>query len=429
MTASAASGSTPAEPFKAKPEKQMWNLDPPSRNDGSAWIVGINAHAARVKANAAAAEHEAEKPSYGDRRRLRVAIIDTGIEWRHPSLRSNIDFEAACDFDVDLDGKGRLFFDGGRIDNKFDAHGTACAGIIAAVELGGCDVVGIVPEAMIVPIKLTTNFEVAAIVAALRHGDRHADVILLPRSLPSDAAIEATLREIGRRKPIVCAAGNDGRRGLIFPASLPEVIAVGACNERGYRSSYSQCGEGLDVVAPSSDVSVLDRDGLRLSREDAARLADEEARLEEAMSPPEPPKRDGAEPVVPVPSAAPSLATVAAQKKWDIDTIGQWSIATTDNLGEYGYNYEPPGDYCRAEGESGFGGTSAASAQVAGVVALVLTANPDLREHPEEIRLLLQRSANSGCLTPGRERSFVDEFGYGLVDAAAAVELARAWEP
>src|SRR3954469_15586289 len=71
---------------------------------------------------------------------------------------------------------------------------------------------------------------------------------------------------------------------LVHPASMRETIAVGACNDRGYRSTYSQYGESLDIVAPSNDVMVDDRSRVRLdtdevdlrqreARELAARLA------------------------------------------------------------------------------------------------------------------------------------------------------------
>src|SRR4051794_33643225 len=52
--------------------------------------------------------------------------------------------------------------------------------------------------------------------------------------------------------------------------------------------------------------------------------------------------------------------------------MGLLSIATTDNQGVFGYNTEPAGNYCKATGDFGFGGTSAATAQVAGVIALIL---------------------------------------------------------
>ena len=69
------------------------------------------------------------------------------------------------------------------------------------------------------------------------------------------------------------------------------------------------------------------------------------------------------------------------------------SIATTDNQGEFGYNYEPAGSFCKANGSFGFGGTSAAAAQIAGVVALMLTAKSALKGRPEDVRRILRAAA------------------------------------
>jgi serine protease len=56
---------------------------------------------------------------------------------------------------------------------------------------------------------------------------------------------------------VVAAAGNDGRGTVGFPASLANVIAVGAVDGRKQRAPYSNWGSALDVVAPGGD---LDRD-------------------------------------------------------------------------------------------------------------------------------------------------------------------------
>src|SRR5262249_25939160 len=56
---------------------------------------------------------------------------------------------------------------------------------------------------------------------------------------------------------VVAAAGNDGRGSVSFPASLPNVISVGAVDARKQRAPYSNFGATLSVVAPGGDV---DRD-------------------------------------------------------------------------------------------------------------------------------------------------------------------------
>lgn len=81
-------------------------------------------------------------------------------------------------------------------------------------------------------------------------------------------------------------------------------------------------------------------------------------------------------------------------------------IRTIDRMGSLGYNN---GNYM-----NNFGGTSAACPQVAGVAALMLSVNPDLTE--TQIRTTLQNTARD-LGTPG----FDNTYGYGLVDAFAAV--------
>lgn len=53
----------------------------------------------------------------------------------------------------------------------------------------------------------------------------------------------------------VCASGNDGSNVVSYPAAFPECMAVGSSNWSDERSSYSQGGAELEVVAPGGDVS------------------------------------------------------------------------------------------------------------------------------------------------------------------------------
>lgn len=77
---------------------------------------------------------------------------------------------------------------------------------------------------------------------------------------------------ISRKIPIVCAAGNDAESQLIYPAALAAddngIIAVGAVTAEGFRSGYSDYGEGLTLVAPLDDYEVYNRHQSRLDRSD-----------------------------------------------------------------------------------------------------------------------------------------------------------------
>lgn len=96
---------------------------------------------------------------------------------------------------------------------------------------------------------------------------------------------------------------------------------------------------------------------------------------------------------------------------------------TTDRTGGNGYD---PGHY-----NFGFNGTSSATPVVAGVCALLLQANPNLSWR--DVRTILARTAAKNdpssprWITNAAGRHFNHDYGFGVVDAAAAVEAARTW--
>jgi hypothetical protein len=81
------------------------------------------------------------------------------------------------------------------------------------------------------------------------------------------AILYAAISEVAVRVPVVCASGNNGTGSLIYPACLEATIAVGACNEKGWRSTYSQYGRGLNLVAPSNDVPARSKTLTRCSED------------------------------------------------------------------------------------------------------------------------------------------------------------------
>ncbi len=96
-------------------------------------------------------------------------------------------------------------------------------------------------------------------------------------------------------------------------------------------------------------------------------------------------------------------------------------LVTTDMTGPAGFN---SGDYNQE-----FSGTSGACPIVAGVAALMLSANPGLS--PDRLLAILEASAVDGEGDPREDVSGFDEYmGWGRVDAARAVALAAAdWNP
>jgi subtilisin-like proprotein convertase family protein len=109
------------------------------------------------------------------------------------------------------------------------------------------------------------------------------------------------------------------------------------------------------------------------------------------------------------------------------DAVG---VTTTDRTGVDGYNAapSPAGDYF-----SGFGGTSAAAPLVSGIVALMLQANPALSWR--DVQQILMTTArkndptNPGWTTNAAGYHVNHSYGFGLVDAKAAVNAAKTWAP
>lgn len=184
----------------------------------------------------------------------KVAVLDTGIDYTHPDLT------AAHAGGIDLVN--------GDADPKDDnGHGTACAGLIAAADDGanqagrntGYSVVGVAPGCRLYSVKVL-NAQAAGAYSTVIAGlewckDNGVKVVCLPLGgqLESRALRAACDACWAGRMLLVAAAGNDG--GLLsFPARYPSVVAVGAVDEENARTSFSNFGSSLDLMAPGVDV-------------------------------------------------------------------------------------------------------------------------------------------------------------------------------
>ncbi len=147
-----------------------------------------------------------------------------------------------------------------RVGGEF--HGTYVSGMIAAKLKNGQGLVGVAPNAQILPVRvfgLNGSFIPATYIEALGYAaDRGADIINLSFGgmLPSEGE-EAAIADLLKAYPklvIVAAAGNSNHNRVGYPAAYPGILAVGATNLMGHRAPYSNYGQGLDVVAPGGDL-------------------------------------------------------------------------------------------------------------------------------------------------------------------------------
>ncbi len=301
-------------------------------------------------------------------REIKIAILDDGCDVAHADFAGKIvaqyNFEEGV---ADARPKGPK-----------DNHGTACTGVAAAAGLGpasgaapGCSIIAARTPNLLGIDEEARMFQWAA--------DQRADVIScswgpadgtgnldpLPDNVAAAIRYCVTKGRGGRGIPILWAAGNgDESVSLDGYASCPDVIAVAASTSKNGRAWYSDFGPEIWICAPSSGD----------------------------------------------------------------DDAGELSIFTTDRSGADGYN---GGDASLGDATGNytgdFGGTSSAAPLTAGIVGLVLSANPDLHENPtsprgREVREVL--AATAAKIGSGYTNGHSPQFGFGRVDAAAAVREA-----
>ncbi|QLE58896.1 S8 family serine peptidase [Nostoc sp. TCL26-01] len=114
------------------------------------------------------------------------------------------------------------------------------------------------------------------------------------------------------------------------------------------------------------------------------------------------------------------------------------TIVTTDRQGNEGSNSSwSEGDNPDTNYTNKFNGTSAAAPMVSGVVALMLEANPNLgyRDIQEILAYSARKTGSSSSYNTNGAKNWnnkglhvSDDYGFGLVDAHAAVRLAETWQ-
>jgi serine protease len=187
-----------------------------------------------------------------------VAVLDTGIAYEDFGP-----FRKAPDFGTTVFVPGFDFVNGDDHANDDNFHGTHVASTIAESTNNRMGVAGLAFGCALMPVKVLDESGMGsafAIAEGIHFAARDPRVKVINLSLGggfSEAVRQAVDDAATRGVTVVAAAGNDGGGTVLFPASLPNVMAVGAVDGRKARAPYSNRGSALDVMAPGGD---LDRD-------------------------------------------------------------------------------------------------------------------------------------------------------------------------
>ncbi len=299
-----------------------------------------------------------------------VGVIDDGIEYTHDDLDDN--YNTALDYDA-RNGDSDAYASA-----STDKHGTAVAGVIAAEMNNGLGGAGVAPDADLAGFRIGYG---------------------------ADGSSSQTLTAL-QKQVNVDISNNSWKYGGFF-----------ADNFQSYQ--YSGMGKAIE------DAATYGRDGLgtiwvfsagndRSSGDDVNYHNFQNSQYTIAVG---------------ALSSSGSVASYSNPGAALLISAPGSGIYTTDRVGSAGYS---SGDF------TSLSGTSFSAPVVSGVIALMLEANPDLgyRDVQEILAYSAAKPAslNSGWQTNGAINwnggglTVSHDYGFGIIDAHAAVRLAETWE-
>lgn len=301
-----------------------------------------------------------------------IGIVDDGVDSRHPDLNYRADL--SFDF-VNNDGDANPL--------PADSHGTAVAGLAAAIGNNDIGVVGTAFEAEVASIRLlnggiSLNTD-QTVANALSHAQNEIDIYNASWG-PADIgefggggplALAAIETNAATGSIYVWAAGN-GRQfndnsNYDSYTNSPSTIAVTAVNGNGDQGTSSEPGANILVAAPANAAGVVTTDNVG---------------------------NDG--------------ATIGFE--------GDENAIPDNDASNYTAN---------------FGDTSAAAPIASGIIALMLDANPNLNYRDVEHILVetsrMNDATDADWTVNGAGHDINHKYGFGVIDAEAATNAAVAW--
>ncbi|KAF4750296.1 Suppressor of the cold-sensitive snRNP bioproteinsis mutant brr1-1, partial [Perkinsus olseni] len=196
-------------------------------------------------------------------REVVVAVVDTGVDYRHKDLAGNMFAYENC-------SHGYNFVNGNSDVSDVQGHGTSCAGIFGAVTNNGVGVAGIAPVKIMALRVFNSDGRgfVADAIKALNYAvENGADLSShsYATSSYSSAAQMAVTRAAQQGHLIISSSGNDGSDISVnkrYPCAYTEdaeILCVASSNSLDQLASHSNYAPFVDLAAPGEHVFVTDR--------------------------------------------------------------------------------------------------------------------------------------------------------------------------
>lgn len=364
---------TPNDPLYG----QQWHLKNTGQGQG---IAGIDANVEPVWAAGNRGANQV------------IAIVDDGLEVTHPDLMTNVlplggDFQTSNHWNFNAVPPNNNPADLNRTPGMEDSHGTSCAGVAAARQNNETGVSGSGPEAGLIGLRLIAG-DITDENASAALAWRPAIVTISSNSwgYDDDNSVTAGGPDVMARASLENGvAQGRGGRGFVY------LVAGG----NGGTPNYRGRGPGIDESNYDSFANSVYVIGVG-GNNDKGQQNFSEAGCNLLLTAP----------------------TGGLKNDQNITTTTLLGIGNIANFPDY---------------TDGFGGTSSSTPLVAGVVALMLTANPQLGWR--DVKEILIRTArkiddeNGGYQTNGAGLPFrfSNRYGAGMVDANAAVTMAQTW--
>ncbi len=352
---------------------------------------------------------------------INIAMVDTGVDNEHPALEGKFvaGYDAVCynpsDPNCVLAGFGIRPTDGTFDPDDGNQHGTACMGMASSTGLEAdgsqSEFYGSAPNASLIDVRIGTDVGAGPFENYLLEQEFYESAMngiqwIIDNKDTAWGGADETLHGID----IISlswgitsheAGGSDGNdmhsRILDAATEAGVVVSVAAGNDGPDNDGFSGMGSSsLSItVGATDDINTVDR-------------VDDTVASYSSRGP----RRDNGD------------GNPLNELKPDISAPGTNIIQSEGCVTSGGCNNNIPGQDASDNTYTGRGsGTSYATPAISGIVALMLEANPQM--DPLTVREVLRQTAErkGGATLPDVDPYWNKDFGWGMVDARAAVEL------